>query len=172
MRKRIVWISALVVVLAAGTWTGVRFYGKKDKPLTASFVTTPVRKGTLEVKVSGTGSIQPIDRQTLKANTTGKAKQVNFKKGDTVKKGDILVTYEQDDMSDQLRSKEIDLKKKKLDLTDLQKKYKQASDDAARESLILNIEKQQLDIEMAQADIKSLSADKKIDPLVAQLMVY
>ncbi|RED60238.1 efflux RND transporter periplasmic adaptor subunit [Cohnella lupini] len=169
MKKSIVWTSALVIVVAAGTWGGMRIYGKKDTQLTASYITTQVRKGTIEVKISGTGSIQPSGRETLKASSAGTALKVNFKEGDTVKKGDILVTYEQEDNADQIRSKEIDLKKKQLELADLQKKYKEATDDETRESIVLNIQKQQLDIEMAQEDIKSLRTNKSIDPIVAPI---
>lgn len=116
MKKRIVWTSALVIVLAAGTWGGIRFYNKKDTQMVASYATTPVRKGTIEVKVSGTGSIQPSARETLKASSAGTALKVNFKQGDTVKKGDVLITYEQEDVTDQVRSKEIELKKKSWSL--------------------------------------------------------
>ncbi len=169
MRKRIAWTTALVIVLAAGTWGGIRFFDKEDTQLTAAYATSQVRKGTIEVKISGTGSIQPSARETLKANTAGTALKVNFKQGDTVKKGDVLITYEEDDVSEQVRSKEIDLKKKQLELTDLQTKYKQAEDDEARESVVLSIQKQQLDIEMAKEEIASLKTTNTIDPIVAPI---
>jgi HlyD family secretion protein len=170
MRRKKWWILALVIVLAAaGTWGGLRFFNKKDKQLTPSYVTTQVRKGTIEVKISGTGSIQPSAREMIKTNTAGTAAKVNFQQGDAVKKGDILITYEEDDISDQINSKEIDLEKKKLDLTDLQTKYKEAEDDKAREDLMLSIQKQQLDIQMAQEDISTLKSGKKIDPIVAPI---
>lgn len=169
MKKRIVWVAGLVVVLAAGTWGGMRYLNKEDTQLAASYVTSLVRKGTIEVKISGTGSIQPSARETLKANSAGTASKVNFKEGDTVKKGDILITYEEEDISSQLRSKEIELKKKKLELTDYQTKYKEAADDEARESLVLSIQKQQLDIETAQEDIASLQTDQSIDPILAPI---
>ncbi|WP_239614482.1 efflux RND transporter periplasmic adaptor subunit [Cohnella mopanensis] len=169
MKKRIIWTSALVIVLAAGTWGGIRLYNKKDTQLVASYVTTLVRKGTIEVKVSGTGSIQPSARETLKAKSAGTALKVNFKKGDTVKKGDVLITYEQTDITSQVRSKEIDLKKKQLELEDTQDKYKAATDDTARAALVLNIQKQQLDIEMAKEDIATLKTGKSLDPIVAPI---
>src|ERR1700730_7560682 len=98
------WIIGLVVVLAAGSWGGYRYFKKDAKQLMASYTTTKVTKGNLEVKISGTGSIQPIARETLKAKTAGTALKVNYKQGDTVKKGDVLITYKQEDVSDQVRS--------------------------------------------------------------------
>jgi HlyD family secretion protein len=169
MVQRKWWIGGLVVVLAVGTWGGYRYFKKEDKQLAASYNTTQVQKGTLEVKISGTGSIQPLARETLKATAAGTALKVNYKQGDTVKKGDVLITYEQEDIADQVRSKEINVEKMKLDLTDLQTKYKTAADDTARESIAVSIQKQQLDIETAQADIISLKTSKSIDPIIAPI---
>ncbi|BBI33722.1 efflux RND transporter periplasmic adaptor subunit [Cohnella abietis] len=170
MKKRSAWIAAtLIVVIAAGTWGGFQVYGKKDTPVSASLNSTPVRKGNLEVKISGTGSIQPSSRQTIKASNVGTALKVNYKQGDTVKKGDVLITYVQEDITNQVKSKELDVKKKKLDLADLQKKYKEESDSTLREALSLNVQKQQLDIEMSQQDIASLKSNKKLDPIVAPI---
>ncbi|MFC5406434.1 efflux RND transporter periplasmic adaptor subunit [Cohnella soli] len=168
MNRKSIWISALVVVLAAGAWGGYEVYGKKDKPLAATLNTTMVRKGTLEVKVSGTGAIQPAARETLKAGTSGTVAKVNFKAGDTVKKGDVLVTFKEEDRSNQVKSKQIDIKKKKLDLSDMQSKYKQADEDS-RATIALNIQKQQLDIEQAEEDLRSLQDDEGIAPLVAPI---
>ncbi len=161
------WIAGLVVIVAAaGSAGGYWWLNKEDKQLGPSYATTQVRKGTIEVKVSGTGSIQAAAQETLKAKSAGKVAKVNAKSGDKVKKGDILLTYEQEDLSNQIRSKTIELQKKKLELDDLQKKYKEA-DDEARDGMVLNIEKQQLDIEVAQADLADLKKGDEIDPLVA-----
>ncbi|MBO9597320.1 MAG: efflux RND transporter periplasmic adaptor subunit, partial [Cohnella sp.] len=163
------WIAGLVVVVAAaGSAGGYWWLNKEDKQLGPSYATTQVRKGTIEVKVSGTGSIQAAAKETLKATSAGKVAKVNAKSGDKVKKGDILVAYEQEDLSNQIRSKTIDLKKKKLELNDLQKRYKEA-DDETRDGMVLNIEKQQLDIEVAQADLADLKAGDEVDPIVAPI---
>jgi len=169
MKKKIIGAAVLVVVVAAGTWAGLKYFNKEDKTLAPLLTTTQVRKGTIEVKVSGTGSIQPSARETLKADTAGTALKVNFKEGDTVKKGDVLITYEVEDNASQIRGKELDLKKKQLELGDLQKKFKEAPDDDARESLVLSIQKQELDIESVRADIAELKTDKGTDPIVAPI---
>ncbi|MFC4597896.1 efflux RND transporter periplasmic adaptor subunit [Cohnella hongkongensis] len=159
-----------VAVIAAGAWGGYRYFdGKEEPPLASAMATAPVRKGTIEVKVGGTGQIQPADRQTVTAGKGGTVRKVHVKKGDTVKKGDLLVTYEEEDVSGQLRSKEIELKKKKLELQDLQTKFKSAPDDESREEVALSIQKQELDIESVQADIASLQTDKGVDPIVAPI---
>ncbi|MFD0670200.1 efflux RND transporter periplasmic adaptor subunit [Cohnella sp. GCM10027633] len=162
------WIAGLAVIVAAGSAGGYCWLNKEDKQLAPSYSTTQVRKGTIEVKVSGTGSIQAAANETLKATSTGKVEKVYVKEGDKVKKGDVLVAFEQEDLSTQIRSKKIDLQKKQLELTDLQDKYKTA-DDESRADMVLNIEKQQLDIEMAQADLDDLQSGDAIEPIVAPI---
>lgn len=162
------WIAGLVIVVAAGSAGGYWWLNKTDKQLGPSYMTTQVRRGTIEVKVSGTGSIQAAAKETLKATSAGKVAKVNAKSGDKVKKGDILVTFEQEDVSNQIRSKKIDLQKKKLELEDLQAKYKEA-DDETRDGMVLNIEKQQLDIEVAAADLADLQDGDEIEPIVAPI---
>lgn len=174
MKKKILWWTLSLAVIAAGAWAGYRYYeGNKEVPLAAAPATTQVRKGTIEVKVSGTGNIQPSARETVTAGASGTVKKVHAQKGDTVKKGDVLVTYEEEeiDNASQIRSKEIDLKKKKLELQDLQTKFKSAADDESRESIALSIQKQELDIESVQADIASLKEETadNADPVVAPI---
>ncbi|WP_372632217.1 efflux RND transporter periplasmic adaptor subunit [Cohnella sp.] len=174
MKKKILWWTLSLAVIAAGAWAGYRYYeGNKEIPLAAAPATTQVRKGTIEVKVSGTGNIQPSARETVTAGASGTVKKVHAQKGDTVKKGDVLVTYEEEeiDNANQIRSKEIDLKKKKLELQDLQTKFKSAADDESRESIALSIQKQELDIESVQADIASLKEETadNADPVLAPI---
>ncbi len=170
MKMKMLWWTLAIVVIAAGAWAGYRYFdGKKEAPLAAAQATTQVRKGTIEVKVSGTGNIQPSARETVTAGSAGTVEKVHAKKGDTVKKGDVLVTYEEEDNASQLRSKEIDLKKKKLELQDLQTKFKSAADDESRDAVALSIQKQELDIESVQSDIASLKEDNSVDPVVAPI---
>ncbi|MFC5700091.1 efflux RND transporter periplasmic adaptor subunit [Cohnella faecalis] len=168
--KKWTLIGLSVIVVGGGATGGWIYWKKDDKPLAAGYSTTVVRKGTLEVKVSGTGTIEPANRQSIKASSGNSTiKSVLHKEGDTVKKGDVLATFEQTDVSSQVKSKQLELKSKKLDLTDLQTKYKTAEDDDSRASIALSIQKQQLNIEMAEADIESLQEDNSIDPIVAPI---
>lgn len=162
------WIAGLAIIVAAGGAGGYWWLNKEDKQLAPSYSTTQVRKGTIEVKVSGTGSIQAAGKETIKATSTGKVEQVNFKQGDKVKQGDVLITFEQEDRTSQIRSKKIDLQKKQLELTDLQNKYKTADEDS-RASMVLSIEKQKLDIEAAQDELADLQAGDEIKPIVAPI---
>jgi HlyD family secretion protein len=171
-KKWLLTAAGLVIVIGAcsGFWL---WSGKSGKPLQAAFSTVQVRKGSLDVKISGTGNIEAAQRQTIKASSSGKIAEVKVKQGDKVKKGQVLATFEQSDTTgatSQIRSKQLDLEKKKLDLQTLMDQFKQAPDDDKRAELSINIQKQQLDIESTQADIQSLKADdSSLDPITAPI---
>ncbi len=168
------WTAGLILIAAAGAGSYFLWSSPNEKPLQAAWQTTQVRKGSLESKISGTGNIQAADRQTLTAQTTGTIASVMVKEGDKVKKGQVLATFEEEDQSSiqsQIRSKELDLQKKRLDLEHLQTQFKEAMDDQSREELRVSIEKQQLDIETVQEDIADLreDLDEALEPITAPI---
>ncbi|GAB0171354.1 hypothetical protein LSPCS325_47910 [Lysinibacillus sp. CTST325] len=93
MKKWII-ISAIIVVIAgAGGWL---LLGNKNQAQSAADVaqTTTVQKGKLEVTVSGSGSVTAITDQDVTAdNTIIVVDSVNVASGNTVYKGQTLVTF-------------------------------------------------------------------------------
>ena len=75
--------------------------GKKDEmqSVVAAVQTTTVQKGKLEVAVSGSGSVTAITDQDVTAeNTVLIVDSVSVASGDTVDKGDTLVTFKNGDV--------------------------------------------------------------------------
>ncbi|WP_219641567.1 efflux RND transporter periplasmic adaptor subunit [Cohnella sp. CFH 77786] len=171
------WTIGSVLVILAGAYGGYRWWsGSQQKPLQAALPTTQVRKGNLEVNISGTGNIETAYRETLTSSSSGKIASVKVKEGDLVKKGQVLATFGQNSEStsveSQIRGKQIDLKKKRLDLESMQTQYKEAADDDQRAQLSINIQKQQLDIETEESDIQSLrdeENDSVLEPITAPI---
>ncbi len=87
-RVKIIIIIAAVVVLIAGLLVGLRFFLHKDKN-TVQYYT--VNKETYENIIEISGTVSAAQQQTLNALGAGTVKKVYVKKGDTVKKGDVLV---------------------------------------------------------------------------------
>ncbi|MFP7297195.1 efflux RND transporter periplasmic adaptor subunit [Neobacillus niacini] len=98
MKKWII-ISVIIVVIGfAGAWF---LLGKSDQTqsVEAAAQTTSVQKGKLEVAVSGSGSVTAItDQDVTAANTILVVKSVSVAAGDTVDKGDTLVTFKNGDV--------------------------------------------------------------------------
>ncbi|KAB2492848.1 efflux RND transporter periplasmic adaptor subunit [Priestia endophytica] len=93
MKKWIVG-SALVAMVGGGSWF---FLHNEEQPqmATAAVQTSTVKKGDLEVNVAGSGSVTTITDQDVTAtNTLLGVKSVSIISGESVSKGDTLLTFE------------------------------------------------------------------------------
>lgn len=90
------WIIISVIIVVIGGASAWFLLGKTDETqiVEASAQTTTVQKGKLEVAVSGSGSVTAItDQDVTAANTILVVDSVSVTAGDTVDKGDTLVTF-------------------------------------------------------------------------------
>lgn len=96
MKKRvkiIIIITAVVVVIAGGL-VGLRFFLHKDTSQPQYYT---VNKEIYENVIEISGTVSAAQQQTLNALGAGTVKKVYVKKGDTVKKGDVLVQLDDSD---------------------------------------------------------------------------
>ncbi|TYP71838.1 efflux RND transporter periplasmic adaptor subunit [Paenibacillus methanolicus] len=159
------WLLGIGVVLVGGAVTAYFVMNKEEQVVAASVATTKVFKGSIEVTVSGSGSISLANRETVKAGKSGTVTEVKVKEGDTVKAGDVLVVLAGEDNADSIKSKEVDLEKKLMELTNLQESYKTAADEGAQKKIDLQMKQQKMDIELARstiAELKEKSASSTI----------
>jgi len=164
--------AALVAAIAAGRWLWLQQREEPVRGLVTQTMAT-VQRGTLTASVSGTGSIEPVERKTVAAASAGTVAEVHVKDGDPVKKGDVLITFERedDDAERQIESKRISLEKAKLDLESLQLQYKNAMRaDENTDSIMLNIRAKELDIRQLEQEIADLKTqDAGPDPITAPI---
>lgn len=168
--KRKWWLLGLAVVLVLGSGAGwYVIQGDTEGVASASVITTQVRSGSIQLLISGSGSLEPVTRETIKPTETGEVAEVLYADGDLVKAGEPLITFVAEDIQDQLDTYELDLKIGQLDLEQLQTEYKQAADDEAREAVQVTIEKKLLDLERIREDIAELESSQGKDPIVAPI---
>ncbi|GGI15599.1 efflux RND transporter periplasmic adaptor subunit [Gottfriedia solisilvae] len=90
MKKWIIGI--LVIIICAGT--GGYFYLKPKAQETSTITRTQVaQKGTLEVKVSGSGSIAATNSEDLMSETNSEVDEILVSKNETVEEGDELISF-------------------------------------------------------------------------------
>ncbi|WP_152391670.1 efflux RND transporter periplasmic adaptor subunit [Paenibacillus guangzhouensis] len=159
MKKKI-GIVIISVVILGGLIFGYNLYAKGQKTEPVVQMSAKASRTDLVVKVSGTGTVSPVNQATVKSSDSGKIKSITFKTGQKVKKGQVLVTFEQDDMSSQVRKSELQIQQKQMDYDALKQKFMQASDEE-RDAMKTQIEQKKLDIEVAQLDLKDLQAKQK-----------
>ncbi|MEB3100062.1 efflux RND transporter periplasmic adaptor subunit [Ferviditalea candida] len=169
MRKWIMLVSGVVIIaLAVG---GYQWFVKKPEKSAAPTVNTAkVKRGDLSVTVSGTGTVGPVNRQTVKVLKGGQIKEVLVQEGDAVKKGQLLCTFEAKDNSDQIQQEELNLSKARLDLADAQQQFKDQAFGSNVDDLKSNIKKLQLSVDQSLQKIQTLEADQQpSDPVVAPM---
>ncbi len=170
-KKWLKWIvttcSVLLVVVAA--FVGYSYFFSEEEQAVAARSTATVQTGNLEVNVSGSGNIQPAEKESIKATVEAVVENVNYQEGDLVKQGDVIVTFEQKDIAAQVSSEQLNLEGKLLDLEEMQDKYKSAEDDATRDSLGISIKRLVLDIQIARESIATLQEETAIDPIISPI---
>ncbi|NHM32614.1 efflux RND transporter periplasmic adaptor subunit [Neobacillus terrae] len=91
------WIFIIVVILIIG-YGGYKYYASKSSNNQQQTMiqnrTTNVQKGKFEVKVSGTGTIQPVTSEDIKsAINNNEIDEVLVSAGESVKSGEELITF-------------------------------------------------------------------------------
>jgi multidrug efflux pump subunit AcrA (membrane-fusion protein) len=90
LKKWVVIFVAAIVIIGGGVW----FFAKgKEEPTMAQVQTASVQRGKLEVKVSGSGTVQPITSTDIKATATKEVDEVLVSEGEKVKEGQELITF-------------------------------------------------------------------------------
>ncbi|WML56460.1 efflux RND transporter periplasmic adaptor subunit [Neobacillus sp. PS2-9] len=88
------WVMLAVGILVAG-FVGYQYYSSKtsSQTVSAQVRTATVQKGTLEVKISGSGTVQPVTSEDIKAKDNNEIDEVLVATGEEVKEGDELITF-------------------------------------------------------------------------------
>lgn len=121
MRVRRRWLrwtgGALAVVLVAvglGAWGISRV---RNRPASAGlYETARVERRTVEVTVSGTGTLEAAAKANITAEVPGTVRAVHFEEGDTVRKGQVLIELRNDDLSSQVASARIQVASEEMSL--------------------------------------------------------
>jgi macrolide-specific efflux system membrane fusion protein len=86
LHRRSLWVVAALIVTCAG-WFGYHWaFGKA----TVHYTTASVERGDVESTVVAAGIVQPVNYVDVGAQTSGKLKSLKVKRGDRVKKNQLL----------------------------------------------------------------------------------
>ncbi|WP_054939647.1 efflux RND transporter periplasmic adaptor subunit [Paenibacillus ihuae] len=174
-KKKTVIISSSIVVLAvAGILTYMLWPDSSKEASAAPLNTAVVAKGNILNSVSGSGSVSAIHSESIRTKEAGEVDQVMVAKGDVVKKGDVLITFVPNDLSDKMKEAEKTLASLKTSLEDKQENYKTLAMNNATEDELASaktaIEKAKSDIADQQDSIATIEEDMlPPDPLTAPI---
>jgi HlyD family secretion protein len=175
LNKKWLWIGIGGVGIIAIALILILTISNKPKQAAAPVQnTTRVSKGDITVSVSGSGSTVSTESESVRTKDEGKVSEVRVKAGDVVKKGQVLLTFEGTDNSDNLKAQQSSLESQKLDLADLQDQFKRQVQEGADEQTLnatkKSITKQELNIGNTEAEIAKLQEDTvPPDPLTSPI---
>lgn len=119
MKKR--WVIVTLMILAV---FGVSVFALNKKSRTNIEVKTArVQNGDLVASFSTNGTLEAKNKRDYYVQTPNRVTKVRFKVGDNVKKGDILVEFEVQDMSIQLKTAEKQYENAKINLAKTREAY-------------------------------------------------
>lgn len=124
-------------------------------------VTTPER-GELNHSFQGMGTVKWRETAALSGAAGGKVEKVHVKEGQAVKKGAILVVYNQRTLQRQIEDEEAQLSQLMLTLKELQDSYKEASlsdDEGTIVKAKNDMKRTQIDIEVQRRKVQRLQED-------------
>lgn len=173
-KKIVFWTLGVVVVATAGMLVYTLLPDKNSQAAEVPVNTASVTKGDIVVSVSGAGSVIATETGKVKTKDSGTVAEVLVKEGDLVKQGQTLITFEGNDLSDNLKQEQTSLASLETDLEDKQEQYKKLAVSGAAEDELANakrsIEKAKTDISAQQEKIASVQEDMlPPDPLTAPI---
>jgi HlyD family secretion protein len=101
---------ALIILLIISYFVYPRIFKKES----VRYVLREVQRGNLEIKVSGTGEIVPIEEINVKSKVGGEVTFLNVKEGDNVYQGQILAKIDSKNLEKTIKDQEILIKNLEL----------------------------------------------------------
>jgi len=113
----------ILIVLGLGYFSYNKFFNSSNQ---TRYVLAEVKKGTIDVSVSGTGFVSPLNKVDLKSKVSGvEVVSVPVSEGQEVKAGDLIVKLDTTDPEKTVRDAQISLDNAKLSLEKLKMQYDQ-----------------------------------------------
>lgn len=119
MKKKMLIISSSVFIAGGLGLVGYNVLNKEQ--VTEQEFTVAAKKGDIEVNITATGVVSPTTKENIVPTQNGTIKEYFLEDEKSVKEGDILVTFEGQDVSQDLANQEASLQKLKIDLDTLNK---------------------------------------------------
>ena len=108
-------VAGIAVFLSALTVASMTM----EKPKTASQVeTVEVEKGNVAEELDATGTVESRNKKVFFSPVNATVKKLNFEAGDSVRKGQQLVTYDLEDLEKENQKALLNVKSGRLDLED------------------------------------------------------
>ena len=163
-------ISAAVLILAAAAIImGIQFHKRKNnvEASTQKTTTVPLQKMNLTESISATGSLESVSSATVTAGLNNiPVQKILVSVGDTVKKGDSLIRFDQSDLKTALQEAQDNLSDAK---TNADREVSNASSQLTNAQETYRADQKKLTDEVSAAKADLTTAKKTVNQLEKQL---
>jgi len=159
MKKIIIPVSALIILLVMVAWLAGAFNNKvvlgfEQPPSTSVNQTIYTVKASSEAIFEGVAaSITAKQATIISSRLLARIDKINVRSGDTVKKGDILITLENNDLSSSVIEAREQVNAMVARHTEAKKNYQRANELFSKEIA------SQFDLDKSKADYQSIKAE-------------
>jgi len=113
----------IIIIFGFGYFSYAKFFNSSNQ---ARYILTEIKKGAIDVSISGTGFVSPLNRVDLKSKISGaEVVSVPVSEGQEVRAGDLIVKLDTTDTEKAVRDAQISLDNAKLSLEKLKIQYDQ-----------------------------------------------
>ncbi|MBZ4664397.1 MAG: efflux transporter, family, subunit [Caloramator sp.] len=155
MKRKGLFITLIVIAVFVFSIFALKKGGQK--PIEVK--TAKVEVGDIVASFSSSGVVESKNKKEYYALNTGKVLKVYVKESDKVKKGDILIEFEVQDMSNQLKTAQLQYENAKIQLENLKKQKENALGTLPQsQSLSIDdqIKLQENQVEMAKINVENI----------------
>jgi len=143
LSKKVIKIAVIGVLIIAVIFTGY-FWKQKNssmrKTAAQQVSSAQVTKGDLEVVLKGSGTLLPMEQETINLKVDGTVKKVYFEEGDVVKKGDLLFELEDEDLSISLEKSQLSLIQQQINLQEINEQKQKAVIYAPEDGIVKSVD--------------------------------
>ena len=118
--------AALIIAVAFGVYLWRQNKNSIKNTTAKNMATARVTRGNLEVVLKGSGTLLPMDQETINLKVDGTVKKVYFEEGGIVKKGDLLYELDDEDLTISLKKSQLSLSQQQLALKEIQDQREKA----------------------------------------------
>lgn len=172
-KRKVFVLSAIFAIALIGAFVYFQFFSKKE-PVAKPGTTLTVIKSSVDLSISASGVIRPVQEVKISPKQTGLVKKLIVKQGDIVKKGDVIAYMDDSNLIGQVEASRSAMKLAQANYDKVQKgnrpqeiKDAEAQVEKAEDGVVFanNTYKR------AQALVQSKQAELKRDRANAQRMV-
>ncbi len=132
LKKNIKWIIAIIVAIIII----LAYFGSKNKKGLISVMTQKVERREIVEFIPANGKIKPVTEVKISPDVSGEIVELNFKEGDYIKRGDLIIKIKQDVYISMRDRAEASLNSTKAQLTQLLAQFAQVEQSHRRNEIL------------------------------------